>query len=288
MACFSPLHGWLSQVVNPTGRRGVTFSRADALIDRPIDVPCGYCIGCRLDRARQWTVRCLHEASLYADNCFVTLTYADDPYSLQPQDMTDFFKRLRSRIAPQTVRYIQAGEYGAHFARPHHHAILFGFRPGDLYPVTGGDHPLYASPLLADIWGHGHITVGDVSPDSIAYVCRYTLKKLGVEPKTSQSHYAGRRPEYVTMSRRPGIGQSWLDQFNSEVARAGTVLLNGREVRAPRYYDNQLAAIDEKILLDIKRIRADNSVNRTPSDNYVSAKLAEIRAAAKERSFECR
>ena len=164
----------------------------------------------------------MHEASLYDDNSFLTLTYADDPGSLNCEDIQAFFKRLRSRIAPQTLRYIQVGEYGENFGRPHHHAVLFGYRPADLYPVTSGNFPLFASPFISDVWGHGHVTVGDVSPDSLAYVCRYTLKKLGVDKRV----YDGRKPEFITMSRRPGIGQAWLDKFSSEVARDGTVLLS--------------------------------------------------------------
>ena len=283
MPCFAPLHGWYSQTVNPSGKRGITFSRADAFTDRPIDVPCGYCIGCRLDRARQWTIRCMHEASLYDDNSFLTLTYADDPGSLNCEDIQGFFKRLRSRIAPQTLRYIQVGEYGEQFGRPHHHVVLFGYRPSDLSCVCGGTYPLFASPFIADVWGHGHVTVGDVSPDSLAYVCRYTLKKLGVDKRV----YDGRKPEFITMSRRPGIGQAWLDQFSSEVARDGTVLLNGHEVRAPRYYDNFLENLDRKILVDIKKIRAQNAINKTPTENYISDQVARIRMARKTRSFEC-
>ena len=283
MPCFAPLHGWYSQTVNPSGKRGITFSRADAFTDRPVDVPCGYCIGCRLDRARQWTIRCMHEASLYDDNSFLTLTYADDPGSLNCEDIQGFFKRLRSRIAPQPVRYIQVGEYGENFGRPHHHAVLFGYRPADLSPVSGGNYPLFASPFIADVWGHGHVTVGDVSPDSLAYVCRYTLKKLGVDKRV----YDGRKPEFITMSRRPGIGQAWLDQFSSEVARDGTVLLNGHEVRAPRYYDNFLENLDRTILVDIKKIRAQNALNKTPTENYISDQVARIRMARKTRSFEC-
>lgn len=283
MPCFSPLHGWYAQTVNPSGRRGITFSRNDAFDDRPIDVPCGYCIGCRLDRARQWTIRCMHEASQYDDNCFLTLTYADDPYSLNTEDIQGFFKRLRSRIAPQPVRYIQVGEYGESYGRPHHHAILFGYRPDDLSVVSGGSYPLFASPLIAEAWGNGHITVGDVSADSIAYVCRYTLKKLGVDKRV----YDGRKPEFITMSRRPGIGHTWMSQFGSEVARDGTVLLNGHEVRAPRYYDEFLAKQDEKILLDIKKIRAQNAIDKSPTENYISDQVARIRQARKTRSFEC-
>ena len=41
-----------------------------ARFDGKLTLPCGNCIGCRLERSRQWAVRCMHEASLYEDNCF--------------------------------------------------------------------------------------------------------------------------------------------------------------------------------------------------------------------------
>lgn len=70
-------------------------------IVRSLSLPCGQCIGCRLERSRQWAVRCMHEASLYERNCFITLTYADDKlgYSLHYPDFQKFMKRLRARFA---------------------------------------------------------------------------------------------------------------------------------------------------------------------------------------------
>ena len=49
-----------------------------ARFDGKLTLPCGNCIGCRLERSRQWAVRCMHEASLYEDNCFLTLTYSPE------------------------------------------------------------------------------------------------------------------------------------------------------------------------------------------------------------------
>jgi len=282
MACFAPLQGWYGRTLNPSGLRPIVFSRDDAFIDRRIEVPCGYCIGCRLDRARSWTIRCMHEASLYEDNSFLTLTYADAPESLNSEDIQGFFKRLRDHIKPNKIRYIQVGEYGEQFSRPHHHVILFGFRPDDLIPISGGDHPLCGSQFISDIWRHGHITVGDVSVDSIAYVCRYTLKKLGVDKRA----YGGKRPEFISMSRRPGIGAKWMYKYSDEVIRDGTVLLNGNEVKAPRFYDNMLASLDKDILLDIKKIRESNAIERRPSENYISSQVAKIRMANKKRGYD--
>ena len=44
----------------------------------PIKIPCGQCIGCKLERSRQWGVRCMHEAQMHKQNCFITLTYNEE------------------------------------------------------------------------------------------------------------------------------------------------------------------------------------------------------------------
>lgn len=48
------------------------------------EIPCGQCIGCRLERSRQWANRCSLEMGLHEKNCFVTLTYDDDHLPMNP------------------------------------------------------------------------------------------------------------------------------------------------------------------------------------------------------------
>ena len=146
MPCYHPLQGWRKQ------GGGLTFNLRDGFVDRPVTVSCGQCIGCRLERSRQWAVRCMHEASMHTDNCFVTLTYSDegiahldrciDPEtgeigagplrSLNKRDIQLFMKRLRKRTGAK-IRYLQCGEYGSKTQRPHHHVLLFGFDFSDKY-----------------------------------------------------------------------------------------------------------------------------------------------------------
>ena len=93
-----------------------------------VALPCGQCHGCRLERSRQWAVRCLHESTLHAQNCFITLTYDDANLptngSLYYPDFQKFVRSLRD--AGYIFRYYMAGEYGSNFDRPHYHSILFG------------------------------------------------------------------------------------------------------------------------------------------------------------------
>lgn len=38
-----------------------------------------------------------------------------------------------------------------------------------------------------------------------------------VTGKGAKFHYRGRKPEFVTMSRRPGIGSGYFDEFKDEI-----------------------------------------------------------------------
>ena len=137
MPCYRPIKGYRSRRLNAeTGKRPVVFNPRDGFYDQPVDLPCGQCIGCRLERSRQWAIRCVHEASLHERNCFITLTYRDECLptngSLDLDAFQKFMKRLRRRFG-EGVRFFHCGEYGENFGRPHYHAILFNLDFSDKY-----------------------------------------------------------------------------------------------------------------------------------------------------------
>lgn len=250
MPCFSPLKGWFSKERTRLGKRSIVFNPRDGLTDRPVAVPCGQCVGCRLERSRQWATRCVHEAQLYERNCFITLTYDDDhlpgDLSLNLAHFQKFMKRLRKRFG-DGIRFFHCGEYGENFGRPHYHAIIFNLDFDDrvLFSQRAGVN-LYTSEMLSSLWPYGFCSIGDVTFDSAAYVARYCMKK--VTGKDADDHYTfihpvtgaviHRSPEYTTMSRRPGIGKGWLDKFFDDVFPGDFVVVNGVKCRPPRFYDN--------------------------------------------------
>lgn len=80
MPCYHPLHGYVSTRANPeTGKFSwvAKLSKAGSLTAKHLAIPCGRCIGCRLERSRQWALRCVHENQLHEESAFVTLTYDD-------------------------------------------------------------------------------------------------------------------------------------------------------------------------------------------------------------------
>lgn len=127
-------------------------------------VPCRHCLECRLQRAKEWAVRCWAESNSYVDNCaFVTLTYTDDsnPIVLRKSDFQAFMKRFRisleRKFGVKDVKYFACGEYGGLSLRPHFHAIIYGFNFPDRRFVKRTDkgYPLYTSELLTNVWGKG-------------------------------------------------------------------------------------------------------------------------------------
>lgn len=320
MPCYHPLTGYYAREVNETGKRSLVFSADKALLEVPVQVPCGRCIGCRLDRSLSWALRCVHEASLYDENCFITLTFSDDNLcsrSLSVADFQKFLKRLRKFISPRKVRYFHCGEYGENFSRPHHHACLFGYDFPDkvLFSDKRGVK-LYTSEILSKLWPYGYSTIGDVTFDSAAYVARYILKKWAKEydgyivrglrdeagkelyesmrvfsdEDRKKNFYGGRVPEYVTMSRRPGVGAEWIAKFASDIYPSGFALTSaGIKVRPPKFYDNifELDNTLEFAMLKSKRLeRAMSNRNNTNSRRNIEEQVKLSRIKQLKRGYE--
>lgn len=240
MPCFHPIaafeHG---------GRVRIGFDRGDG---RPFRVPCGKCPGCLLERSRQWAVRCMHEASVHDENCFITLTYDDDHLpaggSLVLEHFQKFVRRLRKRIAPRKVRFYHAGEYGTQYGRPHYHALLFGYDFADKVECAKrGDFPVWTSRLLSELWDAGSHQIGSVSFESAAYVAAYVVgtHAKGVVGVDADGEVRELQREYSTMSRRPGIGKAWFDRYRGEVYPADGIVVAGVLRKPPRFYDLAVA-----------------------------------------------
>lgn len=302
MPCFHPLRAWRATAPNEAGKRPVGFT-ASAYFREPVELPCGRCIGCRLERTRQWAVRCMHEASLHEDNCFLTLTYDKEnlprPPSVDVRPLQLFFKRLRRRIEPLRISYFACGEYGDEGRRPHYHALVFGFRPPDCVPLArASDYSLSRSSFLAGLWQMGFVSVGSVSFESAAYVARYALKKITgdqaakhyewTDPETGEVHEL--RPEFMRCSLKPAVGRGWYERFAPEVLASDSVVARGREMKPPRYYDKLLSDVlqDRADEVSAKRRLAADARFDEGSTSRLAAREASTRAklSTKKRSLQ--
>lgn len=265
MACYFPLQAFKAKSKDAQ-KTSITFRRSESWRGEKLKLPCGQCIGCRLERSRQWAVRCMHEASLYPKNCFLTLTY-DDAHlppdgGLQLRDYQLFMKRVRREYGSSKenpIRFFHCGEYGESLGRPHYHSLLFNhdFDDKKFFSERNGVR-VFTSNSLSRLWDKGFSVIGDVTFESAAYVARYVMKK--VTGAKADEHYLGRRPEYITMSRRPGIGKGWYDKFSSDVYPGDSVVVAGIYTRPPRFYDNQLAHSDPSAMALIKLEREKNAL----------------------------
>ena len=297
MPCFHPIDGWYANSLNQNGKRSVTFKWHEAFLDMPVQVACGRCIGCRLERSRQMALRMMHESELHEENCSLTLTYNDESlphrfiasydvfgnpvYSggLDRNHVPGFMKRLRWHCK-RKISYYYCGEYGDENNRPHYHVLIFGLEFPDKQ-LCGKSHAgfdLYSSDVLSSLWRKGHCTIGQVNFESAAYAARYILKKINGDeakaitwdgcpgPYTSIDVESGeiilREPEFAFGSTKPGIGRRWLEKFKSDVFPSDSVIHRGLEVRPPKYYGQILEKIDSALFADIKLRRRIEAVSR--------------------------
>jgi len=303
MPCFSPLQAY--RTYSDVKGKKIVWGRDN--LDgydshKAIDLPCGQCIGCRLERSRQWACRLLAEAQCHEKTSFLTLTYKDMPTnsSLNLEDFTLFMKRLRRHFEPNKLRFFQCGEYGERTSRPHHHCILYGedFRDDRIvHEASQSGLPQYTSTSLDDLWGHGICTIGDVTFESAAYVARYALKKISGARK--ESHYAGRKPEFVTMSRRPGIGALWFEEYKGDVY-PGDVFVPGPHrppSLPPKFFDKLLERSDPALYERVKARRKEeereirlkagitNPLVPTPLDSEDTSPRLMVRGQVKQRTI---
>jgi hypothetical protein len=215
-----------------------------------IELKCGKCKGCRLDRSRDWAIRLMHEKHIFPEAIFVTFTYDDEHLppngTLVDKDFRLFMKRLRKKyqgvksvVMPNgktqnPIRYFMSGEYGTKRGRPHYHAIIFNYRPFDEVPCKQTPlNPLgdafYTSSQLTKTWGNGYVNYSEVTQESCNYVAQYIMKKVTgemaedhykryVEPYTDHEtgeilDYIKLKPEFSAMTTQPGIGYFFYKKY---------------------------------------------------------------------------
>lgn len=246
MPCFGPLNAWYPKKLLTNGQvnpdRRLVFKKTESETGIPLKIPCGKCPGCKLEQSRQWAVRCMHEKRLHNASMFLTLTYDDNHLppggTLVPNDLTKFLKRLWH--VNKSLRYFACGEYGENTSRPHYHVLVLNQNLPDLKSIkSGAEYNLYASATLSRLWPHGNHAIGDVTFESAAYVARYCMKKK----QDGKTVTDGRTPEYIVMSRRPGLGAGYFDKYKSELLNHDTIIVNGLPAALPRFYDNKLAGL---------------------------------------------
>lgn len=293
MSCYHPLSA-VVYGINP--ENGKKILKVGALPDgkhETLELPCGRCIGCRLDYSRQWANRCMLELKYHEKACFITLTY--DPvhvprsYYVDPgdgsavpsltlckRDLQLFIKRLRKRFPESTIRYFGCGEYGPSTFRPHYHVILYGvdFKEDRVsYRQSKTLNPMFTSPTLDKIWSFpprigegshttnaGIATIQDVCWETCAYTARYITKKLNGPEGEFYETFNIEKP-FAVMSRRPGIARGYYDSKLADGSLYGSSYIHlstptgGLKFAPPKYFDRLLEEDDPEKYVEIKETR---------------------------------
>ena len=303
MPCYHPLTA-IDRGYKENGKKDIQVVTSNSGYDlskdfNTISLPCGHCIGCLLERSRQWADRCMLEASYHDRNCFITLTIDDDHLltkepiyhdsivwqpinnyllnedgevlrdapikSLRKRDFQLFMKRLRKKLNKYNIkiRFFGCSEYGSKSLRCHYHAIIFGYDFSDdrvLYKTNFNGDRLYTSPMLSDCWPFGFSVVADCNWNTCAYVARYCLKKSSND-LTDLYNYCQLEPEAVFMSRRPGIARNYYDDHRDTIYDLQSIVLPGSEGRKirPPRYFDKL--YDLEYPSDMQKIRKERSVS---------------------------
>lgn len=196
-----------------------------------IQVPCGKCIGCRMDYSRSWADRMTYHVIGREDRSwFITLTYNDDQLvdlpctdkavvSLDYSHLDDFIKRLRNAFRDDHVDFYASGEYGDSSFRPHWHLIVYNVDLPDLvfWKCNDQGDPIYFSEKLDEIWRRrGFVTVSRFSWRGAAYAASYVEKKRDGRALVEYTA-VGLEPEKARMSRRPGLAFEYYQEHADEL-----------------------------------------------------------------------
>lgn len=222
---------------------------------------CGRCQGCRAQKTMEWKLRIMMEARYFTDNWFVTWTLADqylpDDFSVHKETHQKLIKRIRYEYNNDIVRqddgriglrHYGIGEYGCDETktqRPHYHTILLNLPLNDLDQIENSKSgfPQWQSKRLEKCWPFGRVTIGKAEPSTISYTTGYQFKKLGgkkaeeyyTRPHSVTGEICKVNPEFGLMSRNPGLGYRWIEEFRVTDLQHDFMVIDGRKIALPQF-----------------------------------------------------
>lgn len=74
--------------------------------------------------------------------------------------------------------------------------------------------------MVAAAWGQGNIYIGELNDQSANYVAGYVVKGV---TSASDGRLEGRYPEFIRMSKKPGLGVGMMDEVASTLMSTETL-----------------------------------------------------------------
>ena len=222
-----------------------TWFGEDVYDDRvlKIEIPCGNCIECCKQKARNWQIRLNEEIKDENYKYFITLTFAPQELEKLVKEtgvgetnaiMTIAVRRMLEKWRKTHKKSLkhwlitELGHQGTE--RIHAHGIIWSPIPLEVTPTQ--DKGMYQWKY----WRYGHIYVGEyVSARTVNYIVKY-VTKIDTDHKSF-------RPIILTS---PGMGKQWIDRMHyyySYVRGKALdyyVMPNGTKLKLPTYYKNKL------------------------------------------------
>ena len=265
MSCSNPIRLYKSQL-KPSLRKNHSDFELNALRKSfnecdYIEVPCRYCLNCRVDRQNELVDRAEYEYINYGCGAFVTLTYDDYhnqknsfidshtgelTYTINKKDGKDFLNRLNKLVhqdnkktgfnplCRKDYKYIITHEYGDKFGRNHIHILFFGLDFA------------YCERLFWRAWQYqGGIEVGAIKNGGIEYVTKYISEQtFGLESFFKYNYHHQQKP---CSSHSLGFGEGlYKSQLNYIKEHDGCYHWHGKDKPVPIYYKNKYLITSDK------------------------------------------
>ncbi len=246
--------------------------------------PCNDCAGCLNIRAQEWGIRATMEARYNQWNQFITLTYDDEhltpDHQLERIHIQNFIRKLRRKYPDRKISHITKGEYGTKNRRPHYHLCAFNLFLFDLEldkyntrvvfegkqltnasASVDGQHSMYTSKTLTEMWGKGEVKIKPLTYENAAYTAGYTAKHDINKKQLSREKFQKyvhvelldkkviAIPEFFQASTRPYIGKKFYEEFKYDIYAIDAVVVNGYKHRPPKIFDKKFEK-DEPDLWD--------------------------------------
>lgn len=304
MSCLNPLN----LIQQEPNQKGIIIKPNKTILNQNWKtmtlIQCGKCIGCKLNKSREWATRITLETKENPkNNWFLTLTYNNEHLplnkkgepTLKNEELTNFIKNIRQhwnrKYNETNIKYISASEYGTKYKRPHYHIILMNINIRDIKEIGTPSklgHKHYWSFTIDKIWNKGLIDIGKVTFESAGYVTRYTLKKQKpnkqdltniVEKvltkkekwekiKQLEQKFLSKEWEKIRMSN--GIGKKNFDKnktlwYNNDHITIPTAK-GVKNVKIPKYFDKLMEKENPELMNIIKQKRTTNAKNKTEKE----------------------
>lgn len=308
MACSNPLQ-LRKDTFKTNSKSHMSFEKLARLRslgeNNYINIPCNWCLNCRIDKQSQLIDRCEYEYIKFGCGAFVTFTYDDihlfnnsfiDSHTgktiatINKKEGKDFLNRLNKLVHKESdrlkklklkdtlvnpnYRYVCSYEYGDSFNRPHIHCLFFGLDFA------------YCKKLFYKAWKYkGSIQVGAIKNGGIAYATKYISEQtFGTDAFFKYDYHHLTRP---CSTHSLGLGQGLFESQKDFIKKTGCYKWHNETRPAPKYIkdkynviaDMKPEVIKEKFINNCKNIKSMYEVDINSYNDYIKFhnQLANIR-----------